>query len=95
MSKKQNSITPFLRQCVNLWLAGWTKPEFTVTDVSTGLYQAHTAFIDVDMTKAISNELVRLETRHKLVSRRGVKGVDGSGIGRPPRVYRKLVMFKA
>lgn len=85
---RQNETTPFVRQCVNLWIAGTKLKEFTVSEVQTDLWEAHSGLLDLDLCKAISNELIRLETKHRLLSRRGIKGVDGCGLGRPPRVYR-------
>ena len=86
---KQSDCTPFVRQCVGLWIAGTKLGEFTVSDLQTALQEEHTALLDVDLCKAVSNELIRLETKHKLLSRKGIKGLDGCGVGRPPRVYRR------
>lgn len=85
----QNYETPFIRQCIGLWMAGTKLTEFTVADIQTALHEAHTSLFTQDLCKAVSNELIRLETKHRLLSRKGIKGVDGCGVGRPPRVYRK------
>lgn len=89
MRKFNNPATPYVRQCVNLWLAQTTMHEFTVSEVSSGIEDKHEALEGVDLSKSVSNELVRHETLGLLISRKGVKGVDGCGTGRPPRVYRK------
>lgn len=90
-----NQVTPYVRSCVNLWLAGCTLAEFTVSELIQALEGQHETLVGVDLCKAISNELIRLETQHKLLSRKGVKGFDGCGQGRPPRVYRRNMIFKA
>ena len=86
--------TPFVRQCVNLWIAGCKQNEFTVSDIVQDLSKRYPALVVVDVLKAVSNELQRLQTKHKLASRKGVKGVDGCGMGRPPRVFWCKVKFK-
>lgn len=85
--------TPLLRQCVNMWLAGTDQLEFTVTDITGDLNETHDFYHTVDLKKSVGNELIRLERHHKLTSRKGIKGVDGSGVGRPPRVYKKNMIF--
>lgn len=85
----QNYETPFIRECINLWLASNTLKEFTVADIQTALQDTHKSLYTLDLCKAVSNELIRLETKHRLLSRKGIKGIDGCGVGRPPRVYRK------
>lgn len=85
----QNYETPYMRQRIALWLAGTTLYEFTVSDIMQGVDIPADSVQTVDLCKAVSNELIRLETQHRLLSRKGVKGVDGCGVGRPPRVYHK------
>lgn len=85
---KQNDCTKFVRECISLWIAGTQLKEFTVSELQSDLQERH-RLLDVDLCKAVSNELIRLESKHRLLSRRGVKGLDGCGLGRPPRVYRK------
>lgn len=90
-----NEITPFVRACVHLWLAETTLTEFSVHHVTGDLSEKHSGLDDLpSLCKTVSNELVRLETAHKLISRKGVKGFDGSGVGRTPRVYRKNMIFR-
>lgn len=87
-------ITPYIRQCIHLWLAGTDLQEFTVWEVTRGLERDHSTFADIDISKAVSNELQRLERWHKLGSRKGVKGEAGCGLGRPPRTFYKKIIFK-
>lgn len=68
--------------------------EFTVWEVQRGVEKAHKALEDLDLSKAISNELQRLERWHKLGSRKGIKGEGGCGLGRPPRVFYRKIVFK-
>lgn len=90
-----NEITPFVRSCVNLWLAETLLTEFTVSNIISDLADKHPGLDELpSLCKSVSNELVRLETAHKLKSRAGIKGVDGSGVGRTPRAYRKNMIFK-
>jgi hypothetical protein len=85
-----NTHTPFVRSCVALWLAGTSETTFCVADVIACLKDTHTSLEAVDLSKAVSNELVRLEYIGKLVSHVG-KLEDGCGVGRPPRVYARSV----
>lgn len=90
-----NEITPFIRSCVNLWLAETVLPEFTVSQIISDLAKKHPGLHELpSLCKSVSNDLVRLETAHKLLSRSGIKGVDGSGVGRTPRAYRKNMIFR-
>jgi hypothetical protein len=84
----QNNETPFVRQCVALWLAQYGTLEMCVPSIVNDLKQAHASLEDIDITKAVSNEMIRLETLGKLTSRVGTVD-DGCGIGRPPRLYKK------
>lgn len=85
---KKNETTPFVRQCIALWVAGCTETQFSIADIIAGLQQAHTSLTGVDLSKAVSNELTRLEYVGKLMSKPGTFE-DGCGVGRPPRVYTK------
>jgi hypothetical protein len=90
-----NEITPYVRSCVNLWLASTTLLEFSVSDIVPELERKHEGLSELPcICKSVSNELVRLETAHKLLSRKGIKGVHGSGVGRTPRAYRKNMIFR-
>ena len=90
-----NEITPFVRSCVNLWLAETVLTEFTIADITPNLEEKHPGLKGLaSICKTVSNELVRLQTAHKLLSRKGIKGVDGCGVGRTPRVYRKNMIFR-
>lgn len=88
-------ITPFVRQCVYMWIAHNLHHEFTVAHLISDLQHKHRELAELDLCKAISNELIRLERFHKLGSRQGVKGEDGCGQGRPPRVYKRKIIFKS
>lgn len=91
----KNEITPFIRACVNLWLAETVLTEFTVSQIISDLAEKHPGLDELpSLCKSVSNELVRLQTAHKLYSRMGVKGFDGNGVGRTPRVYRKNMIFR-
>lgn len=89
--------TPAIRQCVNNWLATYTEIEqFTVSSVCSDIADDE-VFISVDASKAVHNELARLETQHKLKSRPGCiddKATLSPGVGRPPRVYWRNMIFK-
>lgn len=90
-------VTPFIRQCIYMWIAGNNLEEFTVWEVQRGVESAHKALEelkDLDLSKAVSNELQRLERWHKLGSRKGIKGEGGCGLGRPPRVFYRKIIFK-
>jgi len=80
--------TDYLRQCIGLCVAGMSSP-FTVTQIVSLLNERH-KFIGVDVSKAVSNELQRLQKRGMLESRLGVKGDDPYLVGRPPRVFNKV-----
>jgi hypothetical protein len=83
-----NEHTPFVRSCVALWLAGTVQTQWSVADVIYDLKEKHTSLDGVDVSKAVSNELVRLEYIGKLISTQGSLE-DGCGVGRPPRLYRR------
>lgn len=87
-------VTPFIRQCVYMWIAGNPLSEFTVWEVQRGVEKAHKVVADLDLSKAVSNELQRLEWQHKLGSRKGIRGEGGCGLGRPPRVFYRKIVFK-
>jgi hypothetical protein len=80
--------TDYLRQCIGLCVAGMDSP-FTVTQIVSLLNERH-KFIGVDVSKAVSNELQRLQKHCMLESRLGVKGDDQYLVGRPPRVFNKV-----
>lgn len=89
----KNEITPYVRSLVNLWLAGQTET-FTVLDIVRDVKDRHAQLEGMNLVKILSNELIRLENKHKLGSRPGVRGVDNQGVGRVPRVYTIKVKFK-
>lgn len=87
--RRQNSITPYMRELVTLWLAGQRGTQFTVVDIVSQLVRELPSLSAVDCTKAVSNELIRREQVGTLDSRKGRAG-EGKGVGRPPRVYWKV-----
>lgn len=87
---KKNQATPFIRQCVGLWLASCRTPKFSIADIIAGLQRRHASLQALDLSKAVSNELVRLEYVGKLTSEPGTFD-DGCGIGRPPKLYTKRI----
>ncbi len=91
MARPTNKETPFIRQCINLWFAGNKLSEFNVTVITNAIILANPVLqgSDSDVSKAVSNDLARRESIGILTSRKGVKG-EGSGMGRPPRMYSKV-----
>lgn len=85
---KKNEGTPFIRQCISLWLASARSPQFSIADIIAGLQRQHTSLQGLELSKPVSNELTRLEYVGKLISQNGTLE-DGCGVGRPPRVYTK------
>lgn len=100
MCRKRNSQTDFVRDFVRLWLSSGKLDSFSVCDVTSSINHDLSILIDVDISKAVSNELQRLESVGIITSRKGVKE-DRKGSGRPPRVFTRvycsdsLMMFKA
>lgn len=87
---KINDVTPFVRQCIALWLASNRQATFSVSEVCKSLQDQHKSLQDLDLTKSVSNELIRLETIGLLSSRKGFKGESPNETGRPPRVYKRV-----
>lgn len=85
---KKNEITPFVRQCITLWFAGNTDQKFTVSQICRELKEKHSILLEIDLCKAVSNELIRLESLGIMTSRKGAPEDVEHGTGRPPRVYR-------
>ena len=85
--------TPMIREYVHEWLSSRTN-DFNVSDIIRDHEGVSTGLDSIYLCKAISNELARLERRHKLSSRHGVKGVDGCGVGRTPKVFSIKVEFR-
>lgn len=88
----KNVETPFVRRCVALWLASSGDGEFTSVQVTADLKRLHPSLVHLDTQKAVSNELIRLEGKHKLGSRKA-DAHYGCGVGRRPRLYRKKIKF--
>mgnify|MGYP001585581045 CR=1 FL=1 len=89
---KKNEATPFVRQCMALWVASNRNLRFSIADIIAGLQKAHIGLAGIDLSKAVSNELTRLEYVGILSSEQGTFE-DGCGVGRPPRVYVKRVCW--
>lgn len=85
----KNEHTPFIRQCIALWLAQNAYHSFSVPSVVTDLIQTYSGLQGIDITKAVSNEMIRLEKLGNFTSRQGSTVEDGCGIGRPPLIYTK------
>lgn len=85
--------TPVIREYVHEWLS-LRDSDFSVSDLIRDHEDVSTDLDSVELCKAIGNELARLERRHKLSSRHGVKGVDGCGVGRTPKVFSIKVKFR-
>lgn len=87
MSKK-NELTPFVRQCMALWLAeNKSRDYFTVSEICSDLKLKHDVLDEIDLTKYVSNDLIRLE---KVGILKSYKGVVSNGTGRPPKVYQRV-----
>lgn len=84
--------TPMIREYVHEWLSS-RLDDFSIADLIRDHEDVSTGLGSVELCKAISNELMRLERRHRLSSRHGVKGVDGCGVGRTPKVFSIKVKF--
>lgn len=84
--------TPMIREYVHEWLS-LRSSDFTVADLIRDHGDVATGLDSIELCKAIGNELARLVRRHKLSNRKGVKGVDGCGIGRTPNVFSIKVKF--
>lgn len=82
-----NAVTPFVRQCVKLWVAENQHLEyFTVTDICNDIYSQHSVLQEIDLTKAVSNELIRLKTIGLIKD----VGVFSNPIGRPAKAYELM-----
>lgn len=79
---KQNSITPIIREVVKQWLINVSRETFTVPDIVYSLQQLE-ELATVDLAKAVSNELIRLEGNNVIEC----VGIDHMTHGRPPKLY--------
>ena len=84
MSLCKNEITDTLRKLLNDWLIEKDDQPFTVRDVSSD-FEAIPELSGVNLTKAISNELIRHRSSNRLVC----VGKEDNPIGRPSFVYRQ------
>lgn len=90
MPKPLNKHTLFLRSLVSGWIErnAQIQPYFSVPILLSELGDTlKTTFLnlDLDLSKALSNELVRREDAGTIVC----IGVEVVGLGRPPKVYKQ------
>lgn len=104
MARPQNSSTPFIRQCISLWMAdnknvpNWSTPLITSSlcydrKLFTGMFEDEYPIV----SKAVSNELARLEKKGMLVSREGCETdpLELRGLGRPAKVFTRFKIMLA
>jgi hypothetical protein len=84
MAKVQNQVTPYIRSVLKLWLADIQQQEFTVYDACQYMNENH-PLSGIDLTKAVSNELIRLKDMGKIEC----VGDQPMPLGRPVRLYKK------
>ena len=86
MGRRLNKETILIRNIVSGWLNRVNPDTFTVpiilSDVGSLLKES---FRDLDLSKALSNELIRREQDGWLIC----VGRDIVGLGRPPKVYKQ------
>lgn len=87
MAAQQNTQTPMIRNAVKEWLSNHNPEQFTVPQICQYLSRK---FTGLDLTKYVSNELLRLEKVGTLASVPGSKENNLYGMGRPPRLYFKV-----
>ena len=85
MSKPQNEITPFIRQCMALWFAENRTGDISVIDICQSLRGKHAVLADIDLTKAVSNELLRYEVLGAIEQ----IDVKKPATGRPAKLYKR------
>jgi hypothetical protein len=93
---KMSSSTPIVRRHVNNWLSSWSWEFFTILDI-LDCSKTHSVFDrleDIDPVKSVSNELIRLERHHKLAGLSPDKHRRQGRMGRPPKVYKKNMIFR-
>lgn len=82
--------TPFIRAAVADWLNWNQQPMFTVKDICKGLKSSHKALESMNLTKPVSNELIRLENLYIIKGRKGFAEEIPEGTVRPPTMYKML-----
>lgn len=86
MSRSLRKHTELIRSAVSGWLTRNNPDSFTVPILLRDLKGAlAVAFDDLDLNKAMSNELKRREALGLLEC----IGIEVVGLGRPPKVYRQ------
>lgn len=88
MARQQNTETIHVRQAVTGWLSRTQMIEFTVSDVVSGVSPMLDRFPNLNVNKAVSNDLIRRQKMGLLRYRMGTVA-DGLSVGRPPRFYNQ------
>lgn len=81
-----NKHTPAIRQLVTSFINTTDLECFSVKDVKDGLGHRLDAYASIDLVKALSNDLIRRQSKGWLRSFTG----EPSGVGRPVRVYSQM-----
>lgn len=85
MARKPNPETYTIRQYITNWLTRTNVLTFTVPLLMRELESLLEPYKGCDLSKQISNDLIRREQCGMLVSEVG----EPHGVGRPPRVYKQ------
>lgn len=84
MAKPQNKHTMVVRNAVTNWIQRTNPPFFTTPMIVTDLMPS-LSHLQVDLCKAVSNELVRRQVQGFIEC----VTTEVVGIGRPPKVYKQ------
>lgn len=85
MCLPKNEHTDYTRSLINDWLIKRDETPFSVRDICNHLRTVFD-FGDVDLTKAVSNELLRHKKSKRLID----VGEDEAHIGRPAKLYKQV-----
>lgn len=91
MARPTNQCTNQIRQLVTHWLARTTLKEFTVIDITCDLSRQTESLKVVDLTKAVSNDLIRRQSSGMLSSRSG--SADDMVLDKPVRAGRPARLY--
>lgn len=86
MARPANAHTYIIRQLVSGWLTRTSLKTFSVPTLIHELSYVLDIYKSIDISKVLSNELIRREHAGMLSSEIG----EPHGVGRPPRVYKQL-----
>lgn len=86
MARPPNKETNVIRELVSGWLSRTTLKSFTVPTLLHELDSLLSIYKCLDLSKCLSNDLMRRERAGMLKSELG----EPVGVGRPPRVYSRL-----